>query len=113
MNRAVFLDRDGVINRGVVKEGKPFAPFSLEEFEILPDVPEALQSLRAAGYLLIVTTNQPDIAHGHGSRAASDAIIAHMRRQLPLDDVMVCYHDDKDGCAWWAIHFGCFEVLQH
>jgi D-glycero-D-manno-heptose 1,7-bisphosphate phosphatase len=99
MNRAVFLDRDGVINRGVVREGKPFAPFSLEEFEILPGVPEALQSLRAAGYLLIVTTNQPDIARGHGSRAASDAIIAQMRRQLPLDDVMVCYHDDKDGCA--------------
>ena len=99
MTRAVFLDRDGVINRGVMKEGKPFAPFSIAEFEILPGVPEALTSLRAAGYLLIVTTNQPDIARGHGSRAASDAIIAHMRRHLSLDEVMVCYHDDTDGCA--------------
>jgi D-glycero-D-manno-heptose 1,7-bisphosphate phosphatase len=99
MNRAVFLDRDGVINRGVMREGKPFAPFTVEEFEILPGVPEALASLRAAGYLLIVTTNQPDVARGHGSRAASDAIIRHMRRQLPLDDVLVCYHDDRDGCA--------------
>ena len=99
MRRAVFLDRDGVINRGVVKAGKPFAPFSVEEFEILPGVSEALASLRAAGYLLIVTTNQPDVARGAATRTAAEAIIAHMRRLLPLDDVMVCYHDDNDGCA--------------
>lgn len=99
MTRAVFLDRDGVINRGVIKDGKPFAPFSVDEFQILPGVPEALSSLRAAGYLLIVATNQPDVARGHASRAAVEVIHAFMRRQLPVDDVRVCYHDDEDRCA--------------
>jgi D-glycero-D-manno-heptose 1,7-bisphosphate phosphatase len=96
---AVFLDRDGVINRGVVKDGQPFAPFSLAEFQILPGVPEALATLRAAGYLLIVTTNQPDVARGHASRAAVDAIHAFMLTKLPLDDIRVCFHDDGDRCA--------------
>ena len=95
----MFLDRDGVINRGLVKDGKPFAPFTLQEFDILPGVSEALASLHAAGYLLILTTNQPDVARGHATRAQAEAIIAHMRRQLPLDDVLVCYHDDIDGCV--------------
>jgi D-glycero-D-manno-heptose 1,7-bisphosphate phosphatase len=99
MTRAVFLDRDGVINRSVIKEGKPFAPFLVDEFQILPGVHEALSILRAAGYLLIVTTNQPDAARGHGLRASIEAIHVFMRQQLPLDDVRVCYHDDQDRCA--------------
>lgn len=99
MTRAVFLDRDGVINRGVMREGKPFAPFTVDEFQILPGVHEALSSLRGAGYLLVVTTNQPDAARGHWSRAGVEAIHAFMRQQLPIDDVRVCYHDDPDRCA--------------
>ena len=64
MLRAVFLDRDGVINRAVVRDGKPYPPASLAEFEILPGVPEALRELDEAGFLLIVVTNQPDVARG-------------------------------------------------
>ena len=99
MRRAVFLDRDGVINRGVVRDGEPFAPFSLAEFEILPGVPEALHKLRAAGFLLVVCTNQPDVARGQGTRAQVEAIHAALRATLPVDDVRVCYHDDPDECA--------------
>jgi D-glycero-D-manno-heptose 1,7-bisphosphate phosphatase len=99
MKRAVFLDRDGVINTGVVRDGKPFAPLTVEEFHIAPGVPEALASLRAAGFLLIVTTNQPDVSRGAAKREEVDAIHAHMRATLPLDDVFVCFHDDKDLCV--------------
>jgi D-glycero-D-manno-heptose 1,7-bisphosphate phosphatase len=99
MRRAVFLDRDGVINRGVVKEGKPFAPFTIDEFEIFPGVAEALESLRAAGFLLIVTTNQPDAARGNGSLDGVKEINAHMLKVLPIDDLFVCFHDDKDLCV--------------
>ena len=99
MHRAVFLDRDGVINRGVVKAGKPFAPFTIEEFDILPGVSEALANLHAAGFLLVLTTNQPDVGRGDASRAAVEAIHAFMRKQLPFDQVRVCYHDDADRCA--------------
>lgn len=99
MTRAVFLDRDGVINTGVIKDGKPFAPLTVDEFEIAPGVPQALANLKAAGFLLIVATNQPDPSRGRGTREQVDAIHAHMRCVLPLDDVFVCFHDDKDLCA--------------
>jgi D-glycero-D-manno-heptose 1,7-bisphosphate phosphatase len=99
VRKAVFLDRDGVINRGIVDEGRPFAPASLAEFEILPGVPEALEKLRAAGYLLVVCTNQPDVRRGEMKRADVEAIHARMRSELALDDIRVCFHDDRDNCA--------------
>jgi D-glycero-D-manno-heptose 1,7-bisphosphate phosphatase len=97
--RAVFLDRDGVINRPVVRDGKPFPPASLDDLEILPGVPEALKRLRDAGFLLVVVTNQPDVAKGTQTKRVVDDIHAHMAATLPLDDIRVCFHEDKDGCA--------------
>jgi len=96
--RAVFLDRDGVLNRAVVREGKPYPPPSAAALEILPDVVEALADLKAAGYLLLVVTNQPDVAKGIQSRAEVEAMHQRLRAELPLDDIFVCYHQDADGC---------------
>jgi D-glycero-D-manno-heptose 1,7-bisphosphate phosphatase len=96
---AVFLDRDGVINKAVVRDGKPYPPGSAEELEILPGVPEALQRLKAAGFALVVVTNQPDVARGTTSREAVEALNATLARRLPIDEFRVCYHDDADGCA--------------
>src|SRR5689334_11333805 len=90
--RAVFLDRDGVINRAIVRDGLPFAPTEFRDFEILPEVPEACRRLKAAGFLLIVATNQPDVARGAMKQEAVDAMHTEMRRQLPLDAIEVCYH---------------------
>jgi D-glycero-D-manno-heptose 1,7-bisphosphate phosphatase len=90
--RAVFLDRDGVINRPLVRDGKPYPPTALSEFEILPGVGEACNRLRAAGYLLVVATNQPDVGRGTLSQAAVEEIHQFMRAQLALDRVEVCYH---------------------
>lgn len=97
LRRAVFLDRDGVINRAWVKEGKPYPPPSAAQLEILPDVAEALAKLHSAGFLLIVATNQPDVARGRQSRAEVEAIHAKMSH-LPIDSFRVCYHDDQDQC---------------
>jgi D-glycero-D-manno-heptose 1,7-bisphosphate phosphatase len=99
MRRAVFLDRDGVINRGLVRHGKPAAPFSVAELEILPGVRQALGQLRDAGFLLIVVTNQPEVGRGSGSREDVEAIHRYLRSTLPLDDIRVCYHDDDAKCA--------------
>ena len=98
MRRAVFLDRDGVINRAVVRDGKPYPPANRAEMEILPGVAQALQQLRDAGYLLIVVTNQPDVARGTTTRAAVEEINAGLARELPLDEFRTCYHDGGDGC---------------
>jgi len=96
--RAVFLDRDGVLNRAFVRDGKPSPPSSIEELEILPGVREALESLKRAGFTLVVVTNQPDVARRLTSRDSVERIHAHLRMQLPLHDIRVCYHDDADEC---------------
>ena len=92
MIRAVFLDRDGVINRPLEREQLPYAPASLDEFEIFPEVPAACRLLKQAGFLLIVATNQPDVGRGTLKREVVESIHAEMCRQLPLDRVEVCYH---------------------
>jgi D-glycero-D-manno-heptose 1,7-bisphosphate phosphatase len=97
--RAVFLDRDGVINRARVEVGKPYPPAEAGAVEILPGVAAALQRLKAAGYLLVVVTNQPDVARGTQSRAAVEAIHARLASELPIDDFRICYHDDSDACG--------------
>lgn len=96
--KAVFLDRDGVINRAPVKDGKPYSPASIEELEILPGVPEALTKLKEAGFLLICVTNQPDVARGRQNRDTVEAIHKLLLDELQLDEIIVCYHDDADRC---------------
>ena len=99
MRRAVFLDRDGVINASVVREGKPYPPASLEELKILPGVAEAVRSLHEAGFAVVVVTNQPDVATGIQRREVVETIHSNLRNELLIDDVRACYHTDADNCA--------------
>lgn len=89
---AVFLDRDGVINRALERQGKPYPPTSLAELEILPGVAEACANLKQAGFLLVVATNQPDVGRGTLAQSTVEAIHTHMCQMLPIDRVEVCYH---------------------
>jgi D-glycero-D-manno-heptose 1,7-bisphosphate phosphatase len=94
----VFLDRDGVLNCPHVMDGKPHPPQSVEELELLPGVEEACWALHDAGLLLIVVTNQPDVARGTQTMAAVEALNRELSARLPLDEVRVCPHDDADLC---------------
>lgn len=96
--RAVFLDRDGVLNRPIIRNGRPYPPASLAELQILPDAAVALAELKAEGYLLVVVTNQPDVGRGLQPQTQVEAIHEALRTALPLDDFFVCYHDDLDDC---------------
>jgi D-glycero-D-manno-heptose 1,7-bisphosphate phosphatase len=98
--RAVFLDRDGVINRALERDCKPFPPRSLDEFEILPEVPAACAKLKAAGFLLVVATNQPDVGRGTLKKELVEEIHAHLMKQFPIDRVEVCFHpgQGKSDC---------------
>ena len=98
MNKAVFLDRDGVINRAMVRDGKPYPPKDLHELEILPGVAEALAALKQAGYQLIVVTNQPDVARGLTRQREVDDVNQTLVELLDLDFALTCFHDDSDGC---------------
>jgi D-glycero-D-manno-heptose 1,7-bisphosphate phosphatase len=98
MRLAVFLDRDGVLNRIAVQAGVPHPPASADEVELLPGVPEALALLAREGLLLIGVTNQPDVARGTRTRAAVELINQRLMAQLPLAAIYTCYHDDPDSC---------------
>jgi len=99
LRRAVFVDRDGVLNEAIVRNGKPRSPLRLQEVVIPDGVPEALRALKKAGFVLICVTNQPDVARGIQRREAVEAINAALVARLPLDGILVCYHDDQDGCS--------------
>lgn len=92
---AVFLDRDGVINECKVIDGKPFPPSSLDEFILLSGVNEACRKLKQAGFVLVVTTNQPDVGRGTLKQEVVEQVHAHMCAQLPIDRVEVCYHPGR------------------
>ena len=96
--KAVFLDRDGVINRAIVREGRPFPPPSLDKLEILPDVPEALNLLKESGFLLIVVTNQPDVGRGTQKQENVEEMHTYLVNKLPLDDIFVCWHGQDGEC---------------
>jgi D-glycero-D-manno-heptose 1,7-bisphosphate phosphatase len=96
--RAVFLDRDGVLNQAIVRDGKPYPPASVADLILVPDAPASLESLKQAGFLLLVVTNQPDISRGAQSQDAVEAIHQALRQALPLDDFFLCPHDDSDHC---------------
>tara|TARA_B110000503_G_C7168775_1_gene423247 strand:+ start:2437 stop:2973 length:537 start_codon:yes stop_codon:yes gene_type:complete len=99
LNRAVFLDRDGVINKASVRDGLPYPPKDLSELEIIAGVREALSELHSSNYLLIVITNQPDVARGTAKKEDIENINNYLFSQLPLDGFQTCYHDDLDNCV--------------
>ncbi len=96
---AVFLDRDGTLIRAPVVEGRPGSIRDVAEVELEPGASDACTTLEAAGFALIVVTNQPEIARGSQSQAAVERIHARLLELLPLDEIVVCPHDDGDGCT--------------
>jgi D-glycero-D-manno-heptose 1,7-bisphosphate phosphatase len=105
LNPAVFLDRDGVINRPFVHNGKSYAPTRVQDFEIFPEIPEFLLALKHKGFLLVIVTNQPDVGNGLVEQSVVEAIHERMLAALPqisgysiIDKIKVCYHSQKEGC---------------
>lgn len=101
MNKAVFLDRDGVLNRALVRHGKPYPPRNEDELEILSGVVDALLLLKDRGFFLFVVTNQPDVARGTLLMSELNALHEALLRKLrpaALDGIFACCHDDADCC---------------
>lgn len=99
MHKAIFLDRDGVLNKTIFKMGKPRAPYGMKEFSFIEGVEEATASLKAHGFLLIVVTNQPDVARGWVAREQVDLINHHVQSSLPIDEIIACFHTNDDKCS--------------
>lgn len=98
MKKAVFIERDGILNEVRVGPTNQIAPLTLEEFKIKKAADPALRRLKKAGFVLIVTTNQPGLSRGYQSRRELDRMHEVLRRCFPIDDLMVCPHDEADHC---------------
>ena len=97
--RGIFLDRDGVINDVIVRDGMPYPPPSLEALRVLPGVPETLAAFHRAGLRVIVVTNQPDVGSGKQDRQVVDQVHDWLTKQFPIDQILVCFHVDADACS--------------
>ncbi len=96
--RAVFLDRDGVLNEAIVRNGRPHPPDNLEQLRVFEDATSACARLKEHGFVLAVVTNQPDVARGTQRREVVEAINRKISETVDVDEFFVCYHDNKDGC---------------
>ena len=97
MKQGVFIERDGVLNQARV-ERQQLSPLTLEEFHVNLEAIPLLKRLKAAGFALIVTTNQPGLSRGYQPRRELDRMHDLLRKTFPLDDIMVCPHDESDQC---------------
>ena len=97
--RAVFLDRDGVVNKIVFRGGQPESPRILEEFVINDGIRETARRLKDAGFRIIVVSNQPDVARGRITQGILDLMNERVTSEIPVDDIYVCPHDDSQQCA--------------
>lgn len=99
MRPAVFLDRDGVLNKMVLRNEQPGSPRRVEEFQLLPGVRQAVELLRRAGLLVVVVTNQPDVARGFLPLGELERLHKRLRQWVPVDAIYTCPHDDADECT--------------
>ena len=98
MKRAVFIERDAILNEVRTGPKHQITPLTLEEFKVIKAAEPQLKKLKAAGFVLIVTTNQPGLSRGYQSRRDLDRMHDLLRRTFPLDDILVCPHDESDHC---------------
>lgn len=98
VKRAVFLDRDGVLNEAILRDGKPYAPASVQELRLTEGAAEKAKALKELGYLLLVVTNQPDVGRGKQTIEALEEINKVLRSNLPIDDIFMCLHGGDLEC---------------
>lgn len=98
VNKAVFLDRDGVVNRPIIRKRKPYAPRALFQFKIYKDVKLSITKLIENNFLIIIVTNQPDIGNGLMKKKELDLIHKKLRSHIHIDEIYSCTHSQKEKC---------------
>ena len=113
MGKAVFFDRDGIINAARVMAGNPHPPSTLLDTHIMPGIADVLSTLRLLDYKTICITNQPDVARGTQTKEEVEKINSYLREKLVLTDILTCYHDNSDNCSCRKPEIGMFLYAQN
>ena len=111
-NKAIFLDRDGVINKVILKNNKPYSPLLFKDFVINEQIPNLLEFLKMKGFLLIVITNQPEIKRKNLKYTELNQMHEFIKSHLKVDAIYCCDHDDDDGCSCRKPDIGLFKKAQ-
>jgi len=111
--KAIFLDRDGVLNKSIVTNGLPFPPNNIKEIEIPDGVKEGLENLKKMGFLTIVVTNQPDVARNKTTKIKVNNINDFLKKRLDLDHILCCFHDDVDECDCRKPKSGMIDIAKN
>ena len=98
MKSGVFFERDGLLTRVRVERQHQVSPLTLDEFKIHEEAITPVRKLKAAGLVVIATTNQPGLSRGYQSRRELDQMHALLKDAFQLDDIFVCPHDENDRC---------------
>ncbi len=98
ISNAVFLDRDGIINRAIVVDGKPYAPRDLKDFHFYPAVQQEISRLRSYGFVIVVVTNQPDVGNRLVEKELVEKMHDRMEQELGIDCVKTCFHSQTENC---------------
>ena len=96
MRKAIFLDRDGVLNKTVKYKNISIPPKDLSQLQLMEGIKNQLVILKKLKFLLLVVTNQPDVARGNQKKSNVVEINNYLKKKLFLDDIFVCWHE-KDG----------------
>ena len=99
MRPAVFLDRDGVISKSIIIDGKAYAPRSLKDFELFPNVVKAIKLLKKSSFLVFVVTNQPDVGNKLMLKSDLDKMHEKLRKKINIDGIMACTHNQIANCS--------------
>lgn len=91
MRRAIFFDRDGVINNAVLRKGRPYSPIDWSEFSWVSGIQYVSQKLKEAGFLLFCITNQPDVGRRLQDHSMIEAFHQYILENLPLEKIYACY----------------------
>ena len=97
--KAIFLDRDGTLNKAYIENGLPISPSSLNKFKIIKGVKKSINRLKKLNFLCILITNQPDVFRGKISKKTVVKMNSYIKKKIKLEDMFVCYHDNEHNCS--------------
>jgi D-glycero-D-manno-heptose 1,7-bisphosphate phosphatase len=93
------MERDGILNLPRIERQCQVAPATLAELQVNQAAIPLCDHLKAAGFVLVATTNQPGLSNGGVSRRELDRMHARLRQIFPIEDILVCPHDSGDHCS--------------
>ena len=111
LNKAFFFDRDGIVNKSVLIENKPYPPKNIDDVIINEEIKDLMCYLKGRYYVFVIT-NQPDFSRGKVKKKDIQLVNSYIQNRLPIDEICTCFHDNHHNCNCRKPKIGFFKYLQ-